>query len=111
MQNDERSKLIYSFVEYCITTKASGIITKYDLMNMYKEFIKKLPKLNHKYQFSVRCDDEYELMGYVNAPLNQSALHNIWQKARDYGKYLEPTPENYTKLVNEIKEMSGHVLD
>jgi hypothetical protein len=62
--------------------------------------------MEDKYMFCCKCEDLYEFKKYVNAIENSDKLLEIFNKARDYGKYQEPTKDNYYKMCDEIKELS-----
>ena len=62
--------------------------------------------MEDKFVFTVKCETEYELMVYAEAMKNSSDLNEIYNIARGYDKYQEPTSENYYKMCDEIKEIS-----
>lgn len=62
--------------------------------------------MEDKFTFTVKCEDLYELKVYTEAMKNSSDLNSIYDVARDFGKYHEPTAENYFKMSDEIKELS-----
>ena len=54
----------------------------------------------------VKCEDLDELKIYSNAVDTSVDMMEIYNIARNYGKYQEPTEENYYKMCDEIKEIS-----
>lgn len=67
--------------------------------------------MDKKFIFTVQCDSEEELKIYTDAMNNFSALCNIYNKARNYVKYMSPTEKNYYNMGKDIRELSGHVYD
>jgi hypothetical protein len=62
--------------------------------------------MEDKYIFCVKCDDLSEFKIYSDAMKNYLDLDEIYNIARNYGKYQEPTEENYYKMSDEIKQLA-----
>jgi len=62
--------------------------------------------MEDKYMFCVKCEDLDEFWIYSNAVDTSVTMLEIYNIAREYGKYREPTSENYYKLCDDIKELS-----
>jgi hypothetical protein len=62
--------------------------------------------MEDKYIFCVKCDDLSEFKIYSDAMKNYLDLDEIYNIARNYGKYQEPTKENYYKMSDEIKQLA-----